>query len=157
MRARRPIPRRPALRRAVHAFAGGKSALTRCAVRVCLTVKVDLTEVYPVSKLLCCSFCGKSELDVAKLAAGPGGHYICDECVLSAVLSWRGALAREFDPATWPTERLLGVLAPLNSTAKTHREHLTNIVEVPRSRDVSWAKIAAPLGVSRQSAWERFS
>jgi biotin operon repressor len=48
------------------------------------------------------------------------------------------------------------VLGPLNATAEAHREDLANIVEVLRTRDVSWARIAAQLGVSRQSAWERF-
>jgi len=33
---------------------------------------------------------------------------------------------------------------------------VAEVVDVLRSREVSWAKIAAPLGISRQSAWERF-
>ena len=33
--------------------------------------------------MLACSFCGKSEAEVAKLAAGPN-VYICDECVAKA-------------------------------------------------------------------------
>lgn len=28
-----------------------------------------------------CSFCGKNQDEVARLIAGPGGVYICDECV----------------------------------------------------------------------------
>jgi ATP-dependent protease Clp ATPase subunit len=28
-----------------------------------------------------CSFCGKSQHDVAKVIAGPNGVYICNECV----------------------------------------------------------------------------
>ena len=28
-----------------------------------------------------CSFCGKTENQTRKLIAGPGGVYICDECV----------------------------------------------------------------------------
>ncbi len=32
-------------------------------------------------KTLYCSFCQKSHHYVAKLIAGPGGIYICDECV----------------------------------------------------------------------------
>lgn len=31
-------------------------------------------------ELLFCSFCGKSQLDVAKLIAGPS-VYVCDECI----------------------------------------------------------------------------
>ena len=30
---------------------------------------------------LYCSFCGKSQDQVQRLIAGPGGVYICDECV----------------------------------------------------------------------------
>ena len=109
-------------------------------------------------KLLCCSFCGKSERDIAKLAAGPGGLHICNECVGVCVLimSGEGTVERDFDPAAWPTERLLAVLEPLNGTIEAHRDHLNNVVDVLRSREVSWARIAAPLVVSRQSAWERF-
>ena len=109
-------------------------------------------------KLLCCSFCGKSEREIEKLAAGPGGLHICNECVGVCQLIMAGdvAVARDFDPAAWPTGRLLNLLGPLNATIDAHREHLGNVVDVLRSRDVSWAKIAAPLGISRQSAWERF-
>ncbi|HEX6776862.1 MAG TPA: ClpX C4-type zinc finger protein, partial [Ktedonobacterales bacterium] len=28
-----------------------------------------------------CSFCGKSQDQVQRLIAGPGGVYICDECI----------------------------------------------------------------------------
>lgn len=28
-----------------------------------------------------CSFCGKSQEQVERLIAGPGGIYICDQCV----------------------------------------------------------------------------
>ena len=38
-----------------------------------------------------------------------------------------------------------------------YREHLSDVVAGLRQREVSWAKIAEPLGVSRQSAWDRFS
>ena len=111
-----------------------------------------------MSQLLCCSFCGKSERDVSKLAAGPGGLHICNECVdiCRLIMEGDGTVARDFDPATWPTERLLALLAPLNATVEAHRQHLHHVVDVLRSRAISWAKIAAPLGVSRQSAWERF-
>ena len=33
---------------------------------------------------LACSFCGKSEADVAKLVAGPRRVFICDQCVAAA-------------------------------------------------------------------------
>ena len=109
-------------------------------------------------KRLCCSFCGKSDREVAKLAAGPGGLYICDECVEACRLYMDGkaALPRGFDPAKWPTERLLAVLGPLNDTLEAYRAHLDDVVDALRARKISWAKIAAPLRVSRQTAWERF-
>ena len=109
-------------------------------------------------KLLCCSFCGKSEREIAKLAAGPGGLYICDECVEACRLYMDGAkaLPRAFDPSTWPTDRLLAVLQPLDATLEAYRKHLSGVVGELRGREVSWAQIAAPLRVSRQAAWERF-
>jgi hypothetical protein len=107
-----------------------------------------------------CSFCGKSEHEVAKLCAGPGGIHICDECVAACQLLMAGEAPgadRAFDPATWPTERLTALLKPLDQTAEGHRAHLQAIVDNLRAREVSWAAIAGELGVSRQAAWERFS
>jgi ATP-dependent Clp protease ATP-binding subunit ClpX len=112
-----------------------------------------------MAAVLHCSFCGKSEHQVEKLAAGPGGIHICNECVgiCQMIMAGEGvAAARDFDPNTWPTERLLALLAPVNATVEAHREHLHDIVETLRSRQISWAKIAKPLGVSRQSACDRF-
>jgi len=125
--------------------------LTRAYVRVTLT---PMTQLH-------CSFCGKSEHEVAKLCAGPGGIHICDECVEACRLVMAGedtpGLNRAFDPATWPTERLLQIIRPINATADGYRNHLQSIVDNLRAREVSWAAIAEQLGVSRQAAWERFS
>ncbi|WP_439650083.1 ClpX C4-type zinc finger protein [Gymnodinialimonas mytili] len=106
-----------------------------------------------------CSFCGKSDQEIAKLAAGPGGLHICNECVevCQVMMSGADVPPDSFDPTTWPTDRLLGALAALDATADSYREHLARAVDALRAREVSWAKIAAPLGISRQSAWERFS
>ncbi len=112
-----------------------------------------------MAKTLHCSFCGKSEKQIEKLAAGPGGIHICNECVEACLLIMDGegaGLRRRFDPGRWPTERLLAILAPVNATLETYREHLHNVVDALRRREISWAKIAKPLGISRQSAWERF-
>ncbi len=107
-----------------------------------------------------CSFCGKSEDEIRKLAAGPGGIHICDECVAvcQVIMSGDGdGPPRAFDARAWPKERLLALLAPVNAAADAHRRHLQTIVEVLREHEVSWSAIAEPLGVSRQTAWERFS
>jgi len=111
-----------------------------------------------MAHLMCCSFCGKSEQEVAKLAAGPAGLCICNECVAVCRLIMDGneVPPEEFDPNNWPTERLLGALKALDATAESYRDHLARAVDALRSRNVSWAKIAEPLGVTRQSAWERF-
>lgn len=107
-----------------------------------------------------CSFCGKSEKEIKKLAAGPAGIFICDECVDLCHAIMQGddpGLSRAFDPKMWPKERLLALLGPLNKTADAYREHLQTVVETLRTQDVSWGDIAKRLGVSRQTAWERFS
>ncbi len=106
-----------------------------------------------------CSFCGKSDAEIAKLAAGPGGLHICNECVevCRTIMADGEVPPDRFDPETWPTERLLGALKALDDTANSYGEHLARAVDALRGRAVSWAKIAQPLGISRQSAWERFS
>jgi ATP-dependent Clp protease ATP-binding subunit ClpX len=112
-----------------------------------------------MAKRLHCSFCGKSEHEVQKLVAGPGGVHICDACVetCTLIMSGEGAgQSRSFDPKTWPKERLMALLGPLNATSELHRGHLQEVVEALRSHDVSWGDIGRELGVSRQTAWERF-
>ncbi len=113
-----------------------------------------------MAKQLHCSFCGKSSDEVQKLAAGPGGIHICDECVsvCQAIMHGEGpGVSRNFDPKSWPKDRLLALLGPVNATAEAYRDHLQTIVETLRAQKVSWSAIAGRLGVSRQSAWERFS
>jgi hypothetical protein len=113
-----------------------------------------------MTRKLHCSFCGKSEDEVRKLAAGPGGIHICDECVAvcQVIMAGEGeGPSRAFDPQTWPKERLLALLAPLSAAAEAHREHLQIVVDTLRAQAVSWGAIASALGVSRQTAWERFS
>ena len=127
-------------------------------VRSYLTVRINLTECFAMGNLHC-SFCGKSDQEIAKLAAGPGGLHICNECVEVGQLVMNGTDAppKAFDPTNWPTERLINALGALDATAESYKEHLAQAVDALRDRDVSWAKIAEPLGISRQSAWERFN
>ncbi len=113
-----------------------------------------------MAKKLHCSFCGKSEDEIQKLAAGPGGIHICNECVEVCQTIMHGggeAVNRAFDPKNWPKERLLALLAPVNASAEGYRDQLQTMVETLRDQGVSWAEIAGSLGVSRQTAWERFS
>jgi ATP-dependent Clp protease ATP-binding subunit ClpX len=56
-----------------------------------------------------------------------------------------------------PTEELLSLLPNANFATEANRNFLQALVDTLREREVSWALIAEQLGVSRQSAWERFS
>ena len=111
-------------------------------------------------KILYCTFCFKSQHEVRRLIAGPAAVYICDECVelCNEIIAGppRGpsktVLSQEL-----PTERLLERLQPIEDTIQGRGNQLQQVVDILRSREVSWAQIGAALGMSRQSAWERFS
>jgi hypothetical protein len=106
-----------------------------------------------------CSFCFKSQHDVKMLIAGPASIFICDECVAVCNDCLVGRFPGPASPADLelPTERLLERLRPIEDTLQGKGNQLQWVVELLRSRDVSWAQIGAALGISRQSAWERFT
>jgi ATP-dependent Clp protease ATP-binding subunit ClpX len=108
---------------------------------------------------LYCSFCFKSQHDVKKLIAGPANIFICDECVglCNEVVAGRIPNQSKISPDQLPTERLLERLQPIEDTIQGKGNQLQWVVEQLRAREVSWAQIGAALGISRQSAWERFS
>jgi ClpX C4-type zinc finger len=108
-----------------------------------------------------CSFCLKSPGAVAKMIGGPG-VFICNECVGLC----NDILALEGEPdhdavATWQQrlsdEELLGHLPKIASTAEQVQHHLTAWVRQARDRGITWTRIGDALGMTRQSAWERFS
>jgi ClpX C4-type zinc finger len=107
-----------------------------------------------------CSFCLKSQHEVAKLIAGGGGIYICDECVAlcNAWLSGEPPdLSHFIPPENLPTERLLAQLPAVEVSLRGKGTQLGWLVDLLRKRKVSWAAIGEVLGMSRQAAWERFS
>ena len=112
-------------------------------------------------KTFYCSFCIKSQHEVAKLIAGPGRVMICDECVgmCQAYVEGRTPpnLADYPAPASLPTERLIAQLPGVEATVRGKRTQLQWVVDELRRREISWAEIGHGLGISRQSAWERFS
>jgi len=112
-----------------------------------------------LTKTLYCSFCFKSQHEVAKLVAGPSAIFICDECVdlCNKVIGDQPLDVTPIPPEALPTERLLQQLQPIEDTRQGKGSQLQWVVDRLRSRDVSWAQIGAALGISRQSAWERFS
>lgn len=108
-----------------------------------------------------CSFCLKSQHEVKKLIAGPGHIFICDECVALCDEYVAGRTPKidhaQFKIANIASDRLLARLKPIERTLQGMGNQLQTVVEELRGREVSWARIGQALGISRQSAWERFS
>jgi ATP-dependent Clp protease ATP-binding subunit ClpX len=113
----------------------------------------------PPTKTLYCSFCFKSQHVVKKLISGPASIFICDECVglCDEIIADRPIPKKSMSPENLPTELLLERLGPIEETVQGKGNQLQSVVDILRSREVSWALIGAALGISRQSAWERFS
>ena len=118
-------------------------------------------EASAAAGLLHCSFCLKSQHEIAKLIAGPGQIFICDECVALCDEYVAGRTPKidheKFKIENIPSDRLLVRLKPIEQTLQGMGNQLQTVVEELRGREVSWARIGEALGVSRQSAWERFS
>ena len=107
--------------------------------------------------VLHCSFCGKDSQAVAKLIAGPGVN-ICDVCVTRCGRVVAGERTPKF--GGWESltdDELLATLPAAAATVSAFEQKLYQHVAMLRSREVSWERIAAALGVTRQAAWERFS
>jgi ClpX C4-type zinc finger protein len=112
-----------------------------------------------MSKTLYCSFCFKSQHEVKRLISGPAAVFICDECVklCQEYVAGKTPKTKSLAPEELPTERLLERLSPIEATVQGKGNQLQTVVDLLRSRDVSWAQIGDALGISRQSAWERFT
>jgi ATP-dependent Clp protease ATP-binding subunit ClpX len=119
--------------------------------------RVTATETKEALDDLACSFCGKSQKLVNKLIAGPG-VYICNECVtlcddiLAEELS---APIRDWDGMS--DDDLLAEMVRVHSSHDRVDRSVAQLVQRLRAREVSWARIGEALGMTRQSAWERFS
>jgi hypothetical protein len=107
-----------------------------------------------------CSFCLKPESAVERLVAGPG-VFICDECV---------ELCRQIiaSPPSLPPlltsweqdldlEAVLTSLPRMAAAGAQVESNLARYVKRARELGATWAAIGSSLGVTRQSAWERFS
>ncbi len=108
-----------------------------------------------------CSFCGKSKDEVDKVIAG-AGVYICNECVglcADSLGTVAGTAAATEIP--WPDrmtdEEILEFLPRVAAVGAQVEDNLRVWVIRARDRGVTWARIGAALGMTRQSAWERFS
>lgn len=116
-----------------------------------------------------CSFCAKSQDDVGTLVAGPG-VYICNECVdlSTQIITEKQARGRRRSGAAqtppvlkaWETlsdEALLAEMVRAHAAHENVDRSVAHHVAALRERGVTWARIGGALGMTRQSAWERFS
>jgi ClpX C4-type zinc finger len=108
-----------------------------------------------------CSFCVKPSDEVAKLIAGPG-VYICDACVrvCNDILSQDSTSDSTPEITIWEQktdEELLESLPRIAAVSAQADARIQTVVDILRGRGIAWARIGAALGVTRQSAWERFS
>jgi len=118
----------------------------------------------PVSELqatVACSFCRKPPDAVARLVAGPG-VFICNECVaLCTELMAAPGPASAAQVASWEQnmsdENLLQHLPRVAAAGAQVEQQLIGWVRQARGRGITWTRIGAALGMTRQSAWERFS
>lgn len=108
-----------------------------------------------------CSFCGKSQFEVAKLISGPG-VYICDACVDLCVPIMAAAPSEPMEPNAimtpekLSTDQVLRTLKTFNGASERVDAFMQDLADILREREVSWAAIGETLGVSRQAAWKRF-
>lgn len=122
-----------------------------------------------------CSFCAKLDSEVGKIIAGPG-IYICDQCVQLCIeiLSADGSAdspphsadsskAESEKPprlAPWDRmtdEQMLDHLPRIATVGAQVESSLHGWVARLRGNGVTWSRIGAALGMTRQSAWGRFS
>lgn len=107
-----------------------------------------------------CSFCRKLNTEVGTLVAGPG-VYICDECVdlCVQVIAGKPAVVPQLLPWEQVTsaDEVLASLPRVAAAGAQVEQNLTGWVRRARELGVTWARIGTALGMTRQSAWERFS
>ena len=115
-------------------------------------------EVAPV--IASCSFCAKPNTAVAALVAGPG-VYICNECVAlcQQVIDAKPTGVPRLAP--WQQDHdldaVLENLPRIAKAAELVEESLAGWVGRGRELGATWARIGEALGMTRQSAWARFS
>ncbi|MEU7884707.1 ClpX C4-type zinc finger protein [Microbispora bryophytorum] len=106
-----------------------------------------------------CSFCSKPKTDVAKMIAGAGVH-ICNECVglCAEILAAQSVETPEIPyTESMTVEQILEFLPRIAEVSAQVEDNLRVWVQRARDRGATWARIGAALGMTRQSAWERFS
>ena len=109
-----------------------------------------------------CSFCLRPDTDVKVLVAGPA-VYVCNDCVDLCRLIIEEHPGNKSRPRVLPWEladSLDVVLAHLPKVAAARsqvEETLNGWVGRARDLGATWAQVGTVLGMTRQSAWERFA
>jgi hypothetical protein len=130
----------------------------------------ETTETTEGRAVATCSFCMKSNTEVGALVAGPG-VFICNECVdlCAQIIAAKGDAAKGEategkdvpSPTFWErfenTDSVLDVLPKAAAAGAQVEENLAQLVRRARALGATWARIGEALGMTRQSAWERFS
>jgi ATP-dependent protease Clp ATPase subunit len=112
--------------------------------------------------IACCSFCQKPDTEVQRLVAGPA-VFVCNECVDLCAQIIREIPEGRSSPKVLPweaTDSLDAALANLPNVARAQaqvEESLLGWVRRARALGATWAQIGDALGITRQSAWERFA
>jgi hypothetical protein len=119
------------------------------------------TTAEAVDATIRCSFCGKAHTDVEKVVAGPG-VYICNECVAlaDAIIEEHRDTPHNPRLPVWESmtdEQMLDQIPRIGMVSAQVEDNLRSWVQELRRRGTTWARIGQALGISRQSAWERFS
>jgi hypothetical protein len=109
------------------------------------------------SVIAACSFCLKPNTEVRRLVAGPG-VFICDGCVALCAQLTDGPPSPAPQLAAWEhaasVDEVLANLPRIAAAGAQVEQHLAGWVQRARA---TWARIGEALGMTRQSAWERFS
>jgi len=109
-----------------------------------------------------CSFCTKPDTEVGTLVAG-AGVYICNECVAlcQEIIESKPAQAQVPRLAAWQRvtdlDAVLDHLPRVAKSAGLVEQSLAGWVGRARELGATWARIGEALGMTRQSAWARFS
>jgi len=119
-----------------------------------------MTNATEQAVIAACSFCAKPNTEVERLVAGPG-VYICNECVGLCQLLIAEKTTEVPQLAPWEQTHDVGAvlenLPRIAGAAAQVEESLTGWVRRGRELGATWARIGEALGMTRQSAWARFS
>jgi hypothetical protein len=110
--------------------------------------------------IACCSFCMKPDTQVDKLVAGPA-VFVCNECVDLCCQVIAANPESDLRPLPWQSadslDHVLSILPNANAAHAQAESSLAGWVGRARELGATWAQIGDALGITRQSAWERFA